>query len=749
VFLINLALPMTLRGQVVELLLRESTNERPVGGAIVRLLEGSVEVSRGLSDEIGRLSLRVSRKGVYRLKIDRIGYASFFTETFSIGSDEVIQKRIGLPSNIVHLPEIRTISATQCTSTGVQGTVATALWTEVQKALTANVMTLEQRVPLHVREFVRELDVDATPLREWVELSRVSIQPPFGSLPPAALLKTGFVYEMADSAVFAAPDAALLLSKEFVLSHCFFPKTGSDGVAGLGFRPLNSRRRTDVTGTLWVDQNSSELKWLEYEYTGLPAGLGASRLGGRVDFTRTPGGRWIISYWHIRMPRVQTRVVEVQLRSKEITDIVGYTDRGGRVEVAGDTAGVVYRAILSGQVYDSTKNIGLAGAVVWVVGSADTIRTDSAGRFQLALALSGPRIVEARHPNLVALGGPAKLETILSLGDTSFVRFSSPSLSTLVKAFCLNANRPGRVSIVGLVRRKDGAPADRHQVRAFHRRNRTNVPIPDTRPTSTTASGAFGLCNLPSSDTVLVTVANGKETVVELPVITGKRSGWVDIREWGTPDSAVRSFVTSAADLTPTSMHQGSTDRARVHGMVYDSLTRGPLSGAIITVSGRKDSTITDSIGRFDFSVTTMGWQILAVALPQGEDLRGERTRSISIAPGDSLEVPISVIPVRRFVEGRCGVGKSSPGIVGLVLGKDGLPQKGIELRAIWVTNRRYERRTTSGASGDFALCDLPFDLPGGNSITLEVTFDDGLIRQQPVVLQRNEFRWLDIRPKD
>jgi hypothetical protein len=84
-----------------------------------------------------------------------------------------------------------------------------------------------------------------------------------------------------------------------------------------------------------------------------------------------------------------------------------------------------------------------------------------------------------------------------------------------------------------------------------------------------------------------------------------------------------------------------------------------------------------------------------------------------------------------------------------LVLGKDGLPQKGIELRAIWVTNRRYERRTTSGASGDFALCDLPFDLPGGNSITLEVTFDDGLIRQQPVVLQRNEFRWLDIRPKD
>jgi hypothetical protein len=53
--------------------------------------------------------------------------------------------------------------------------------------------------------------------------------------------------------------------------------------------------------------------------------------------------------------------------------------------------------------------------------------------------------------------------------------------------------------------------------------------------------------------------------------------------------------------------------------MVYDSLTRGPLSGAIITVSGRKDSTITDSIGRFDFSVTTMGWQILAVLCLRGK----------------------------------------------------------------------------------------------------------------------------------
>ena len=61
--------------QVVELRLREASNLSPIVGAIVRLVDSKETAIAGLSDELGRVVLRGSAKGIYRIKIDRIGWS--------------------------------------------------------------------------------------------------------------------------------------------------------------------------------------------------------------------------------------------------------------------------------------------------------------------------------------------------------------------------------------------------------------------------------------------------------------------------------------------------------------------------------------------------------------------------------------------------------------------------------------------------------------------------------------------------
>ena len=51
----------------------------------------------------------------------------------------------------------------------------------------------------------------------------------------------------------------------------------------------------DVEGTLWLDGESAQLRFLEYRYTRYPHRLEDTRnLGGRVDFQRRGDGRWFV-----------------------------------------------------------------------------------------------------------------------------------------------------------------------------------------------------------------------------------------------------------------------------------------------------------------------------------------------------------------------------------------------------------------------------------------------------------------------
>jgi hypothetical protein len=162
---------------------------------------------------------------------------------------------------------------------------------------------------------------------------------PFTTPPPDSLAVNGFVQERGGTSRFYAPDAEVLLSDAFVGSHCFRVQRGRGaqaGLVGLTFEPA-SAGLPDVFGTLWLDETTSALRWLEYRYTGIDYGPRTRDMGGRLDFARLPSGAWIIEKWWIRGPALEVRRSRFNPRGS--LALAGFIVAGGEVvEVLGDAS---------------------------------------------------------------------------------------------------------------------------------------------------------------------------------------------------------------------------------------------------------------------------------------------------------------------------------------------------------------------------------------------------------------------------
>jgi hypothetical protein len=526
--------------QTVELRLLEESGSTSIAGAIVRLLDGSNSLAQGLTDEQGRLVLRAPAPGTYRLKIDRIGWTGIVSDPFPLVQGETLRQEIRMASRRVLLPELIVSGKSTCDRDAQGGSLAFVLWDEVRKALTANLLTQRAKsVPVHLREFVREVGLDGRPRREWVVSSTISHGGRFGALAASELTRNGFVQQSGDSVLFAAPEAATLLADEFVASHCFRAVASTNRLAGLSFEPVRGRRVPDVSGTLWLERETGELRSLEYSYTGLQDPMRDPRLGGALEFWRLPGGQWIVHYWHVRMPVIQSPPVGLGDAAKPW--LAGYLDRGGRAELAGDIHGRVDLAIVRGRVYDSTIGRGLAGAMVAVAGTATSVLADGEGRFELAVRGSGDHVVTASHAKLGLIGETTSRKVLLSLGDTTTVQFAVPPLGRFVKALC--DNRASTVSIVGLTWNARGARAAQREVQALKQSARGNLPketpARSSRPIRSNAKGLFAVCSLPPNDTVRLIAVDFAKVLAEVLVALEGQSRWVDLRDWGSSDTTI------------------------------------------------------------------------------------------------------------------------------------------------------------------------------------------------------------------
>ncbi len=497
-----------LLAQSVTLRVVEDSTRQPLPGVVVRLATGTRVVATGLTGETGRATLRVPAPGRYQLTAARIGHEGFGPIDLDV-ADGAQSHVVVMPRTARMLPPLVVTTGSACMSVSGGGAAAAALWEEVRTALTANALTAsEGRVELRVTRFEQDLSPDRVFLRERV-IRHTTRGQPFVTEDPRNLLSRGFVYRIGDSVHYAAPDAALLLDDAFVAGHCFSARgDGPPGATlGLAFSPVPGRNVPDVSGTLWLDPASHELRFLEFTYTGLDREQGLGGPGGRVEFQRLANGSWIVRDWTLAMPIVgRVRPVGQPDAAVERYRLLGWLVAGGRATVDAGSARETSRenivSIVRGQAIDSLLGGPLVGAVVTIDGEPDSISTDAEGRFLLAVYGAGPRVLRVRHDRLGLVRDNSTQDVVLDAAAPVEVVVSVPPIQRFVRTLC--GGTAGQTGILGIVRDAAQIPAAGVDIRAtfFGRGPTEHIGKRDLESRSV-ARGIFTYCSLPPTGVTL------------------------------------------------------------------------------------------------------------------------------------------------------------------------------------------------------------------------------------------------------
>jgi hypothetical protein len=457
----------------------EAATGNPIVGANVALLDSAAvtPLGGGFSDQKGRTDLRAPARGPYRVRADKVGYDTWTSVQLHLG-DKPVYVRVGMAPTRIPAP-IMPRSETACQELTGPGTPAGDLWVELKKALTANAMTEAQGlVPLDVDLYERVLDRNLSIVSERAEQrTKITRRP-----------AVGISWDQLDSArrgvasnndVYRAPDAATILSDQFVKSHCYAAIRGygpESGLTGLEFKPARIAGQPELTGVLWLDPKGNALRSLSFDYVNLPVPLRIARTTGRVEFQQLAGGQWIVPRWYIRMPRI-TRVNSTNAGAPAVSSdtLIGYQEVGGSARPAGtapvstgeaaasspsgapgvagpppvagappaagapaaDSPRGANQSLLTGIVYDSTTGRPLRGVQVSTSGGRFKTLTSSGGGYELLIdgALNDTIVFE--HPRLRLFHIAERVQTIsMPAGAHGQASVIIPSYVSLRKALC-------------------------------------------------------------------------------------------------------------------------------------------------------------------------------------------------------------------------------------------------------------------------------------------------------------------------
>lgn len=519
--------------QTVEVRVRDDSTGRAVPGAIVRLVGPDGRVARqGLTSEAGRLVLTAPGPGSWRLRVAAIGFRRTELDGIALEAGATVRRELTVARDVVRLPTLVATASSRCETTLEEGTLAAALWNDVQSALTVVNLTTGTET-LRMTSWERTLGPGGEIEAEGDTRTRLTRGNPYVSLAPEALAAGGFVQRLDDTVTYFGPDAALLLSDAFVRTHCFraeVPGRRDDPLLGLAFEPVKGRRVPEIEGVLWVDAMSRELRHIEYRYVGLSGGARQARPGGRTAFSRLPDGRWIVTDWWIRTPMIQQVSRPGSSGRREVVEqLRGYHEVGGRVERLADPPPAPVAAVLVGSFWDSTTSTPLAGAMVRVAGETETALSDDRGQVRLEVSVTGRRVVTVAHPKLGLVADRSVQSVAFVAGQESRVELAVPALASFRGLFC-NPGDQGQAGILGIAY-LDGQPTADLGVRVtWLARVGSGSLQYRTASGRSGARGLFTFCRLPTGRTLRVELVRATTilTHVEVELQAGEVR-WVDL----------------------------------------------------------------------------------------------------------------------------------------------------------------------------------------------------------------------------
>ena len=441
-------------GQVVRGRLLDIDGSTAIGGAMMSLVDGrEQEFDRNLTRASGLFQLAAELPGRYRVKADRIGYATTYSDYFEVSAGDTIVVDVVARVEAISLAGIEAEGERRCRVRPEDGLAVTRLWDEARKALEAAAWTQERGYYRYeMMGISRQMDREnLRVISEDRSYGGGYRQAPYISRPAEELIEQGFARLTPVESIYWAPDAAVLLSDEFLDTHCFHvtrDERHAPGLIGLAFQPVRGRNLPEISGTLWIDPGTGRLEWLDFRYQNLnlPDALLAGPIGGTVEFAALPNGTWIVDSWRIRMPRARTATNPLTGRAQSILD--GITVQGGDVLRVHGNEGTVLETDrggrIAGAVFDSVR-VGLPGARVYIEGMGVEVLTDGDGRFELAHLEPGAYSVTYSAPYLDRYSyvpEPFEVEVVAEATTPAQINFVAPTMTRVVDNLCRDEERP-------------------------------------------------------------------------------------------------------------------------------------------------------------------------------------------------------------------------------------------------------------------------------------------------------------------
>ncbi len=543
---------------------RESDGGPRISGGFISLLNVEEEaVQADFTAADGVFSLRAPGPGEYRIRVERIGYANWITESYQLAAGQRLTVTVDVPPRPVQLSDLRVEVTSSCLDDPSQGGELATVWEEVRKALDTAVWAEDRgEVTFTLTEFRRTLEPESLATLESESRTRRHVRlPPFRSLPASRLEASGYATVTRDSSTFYAPDATVLLSPEFRDTHCFGLRrdvVADERMVGITFRPRSGRDVVEIEGTMWLAEESAALRRVQVRYRNVPLPRGARRawVGADLTFDRLPDGPFYVRDWWIRFPiGGRTRMLgRAGLSTAPQAVLVGYRQVGGTVSDAfvGGVAFEVGEGVVAGLVRDSASGEPLAGADVvirdWDDAAAFVPRpdaanspfsaiTDETGAFRIGGLPDGSYAVGVDHPKLRAAGVRLN-ETRLVVDDRTSdpLELWTPSSDALFQRVCPGESPYGSAgAVVGFVRDAEtGLPVPETEVEIVWRVRRLQgaargAMISDQSQYAGSASdaqGRFAICGVPLGERLLLR-PRGDDEGLELELVT--RIAWQDV----------------------------------------------------------------------------------------------------------------------------------------------------------------------------------------------------------------------------
>lgn len=442
----SVTFPVAAEAQVVRGRITDRSSGSPIPGVLVSLLPDAATTAAisVLSNARGEYAIRATTPGRYRLDAKRIGVQRYVSDPFELGTGE--SKAIDVTLDAVQrLPEVRILDSDLCVTNLANRARVASLWDEARTVLRAAQISLRDRLfEGHITRYSRGLHPRTLRVLEesWVERKGL-MDRPFVSLSGDSLSQLGYRRTIGEFEYYYAPDAEVLISKSFERDHCYnVVEGGRDrrGLIGIGFEPAPRRTLPDVRGTIWLDDRTFELRFVEFRYSDLLPFEGADRVGGEVHFGKLSNGAWVASRWFLRFPQWARPISPVETYSRLPSVIVRQTmhrliEEGGLVFTAGLKL-FARPASITGIVTDSAGR-PFAGVSVRLGGTPFGTLTTASGEFRLDSLPAGRFTILAEHPSYTRAGSYVGEEAVeLREGNATPLTIRAGNTGALLERIC-------------------------------------------------------------------------------------------------------------------------------------------------------------------------------------------------------------------------------------------------------------------------------------------------------------------------